>query len=83
VVLGTPVGDIVSNFSPYYGEVGKLNTGKAVFPPLVHQDVVQRKEALVNPEPDFFHQLASDRWHYFYSTQYMHAFFSTQELRRI
>jgi len=51
VVLGTPVGDIVSYFSPYYGEVGMLNTGKAVFPPLVHEDVVQRKEALVNPSP--------------------------------
>ena len=60
-----------------------LNTGKAVFPPLVHEDVVQRKEALVNPSP-----ISSTDWLLiggiiFHSTQYMRGFFSTQELRRI
>jgi hypothetical protein len=61
VVLGTPVGDIVSNFAPYYGEVGTLNAGQAAFPPVLHKDVVQRKEALVSCKPHFLKKLASNK----------------------
>lgn len=53
-VLKTPIGDVTANFSPYYGEVGMFNAGHAMFPPLVHKDVVKRKEALVNPQLYFF-----------------------------
>lgn len=51
VIVGTPVGDVVSQFAPYYGEVGRLDAGQAVFPHLGHQDIVKRKEELVRFQP--------------------------------